>query len=128
MEIEEVAQQFGDAAERAVADEDQGEDELADPGLGDREVEEDAVVAGGPLGGEGVVEGLLGLVSLVVDELAADLVLLGELSDGFGAGQDVQRQSLSLRRGESLGRAGGRSVEGFRGVRECKRLSGNFFL
>jgi hypothetical protein len=45
--IEEVAEQFGDAAERTVSDEDQSEDELADPGLGDREVEEDPVVSGG---------------------------------------------------------------------------------
>jgi hypothetical protein len=77
------------------------------------------VVAAGSVGGEGVIEGLSCLVGLVVDELAADLMLLGELSDGSGASEDVQRQSLSLRRGESFGRAGGRTVEGFRGVREC---------
>jgi hypothetical protein len=45
--IEEVAEQFGDAAERTVTDEDQGEDELADPGRGDREVEEHPVARGG---------------------------------------------------------------------------------
>jgi hypothetical protein len=78
VEIEEVAEQFGDAAERAVADQDQGEDELADPGLGDWEVEEDPVVVGGSVGGEGVIEGVLGLVGLVIDELAADLVPVGE--------------------------------------------------
>jgi hypothetical protein len=115
--IEEVAQQFGDAAERAVADEDQGEDEWADPGLGNREVEEDAVVVGGRVGGEGVLEGVSGLVGLVVEEFAADLVLLGELRDGCGAGESVESASLSLSRGERFGRAGNRSVEGLRGVR-----------
>jgi hypothetical protein len=106
VEIEEVAEQFGDAAERTVADQDQGEDELADPGLGDREVEEDAVVAGGSVGGEGVLEGLLGLVGLVVDEFATDVVLPGELSDGCGAGESIESELLSLGRGESFGRAG----------------------
>jgi hypothetical protein len=64
--IEEVTEQLGDAAERTVSDEDQGEDELADPGLGDREVEEDALVRVGRSGCEGVIEGLLRLVGLVV--------------------------------------------------------------
>src|SRR3981189_1685706 len=73
--IEEVAEQLGDAPERTVSDEDQGEDELADPGLGDREVEEDPGVSGGWFRGEGEIEGLLSLVGLVVDELAADLML-----------------------------------------------------
>src|SRR3954466_10435142 len=72
--IEEVAEQFGDAPERTVTDEDQGEDELADPGLGDRGGEEHAVVSGGWSRREGVIEGLLSLVGLVVDELAADLM------------------------------------------------------
>ena len=80
---------------------------------------EDAVVLIGSVGGEGVIEGLLGLVGLVVDELAADLVLLGELREGCGAGEGVESESLSLGRGESFGRAGNRSVEGWRGVRGC---------
>ena len=76
--IEEVAEQFGDAAERAVADEDQGEDELADPGLGDREVEEDPVVSAA---GRRRDRGPVGLVGLVVEELAADGVLSGQFGD-----------------------------------------------
>jgi hypothetical protein len=112
VEIEEVAEQFGDAAERTVADQDKGEDKLADPGLGDREVEEDAVASGGWVVGEGVVERLLGLVGLVVDELTADLVLLGELRERCGVGESVEGQLLSLSRCESFGGAGSRSVEG----------------
>jgi hypothetical protein len=119
VEIEEVAEQLGDAAERTVTDEDQGEDELADPGLGDREVEEHPVVSGGWFRGEGVIDGLLSLLGLVVDELAADLVLLGELGDGCGARECVESESLSLGRGQILGGAGIRSVEGLGTVGEC---------
>jgi hypothetical protein len=50
--VKEVSEQFDDAAEGTVADEDEGEDELVDPGFGDREVEEDAF-----LGGLGLCEG-----------------------------------------------------------------------
>src|SRR6476659_3830381 len=96
MVIEEVAKQFGDAPERRVGDEDQGEDELADPGLGDREVEEDPVVAGGWWRVEGVIEGLLSLVGLVVDELAADLLLPGDSREGCGADEGVEGEALPL--------------------------------
>ena len=66
-----------------------------------------------------MIESQLSLVGLVVDELAADLVLLGELRDGCGAGEGVESESLSLGRGEGFGRAGSRSVEGLRGVSGC---------
>ena len=74
--VEQVAEQFVDAAVGTVADQEQGQDELLQPGLGDRQVEEDGVV-GGEVGGEGLGEGLLGLVGLLVDELAADVVVGG---------------------------------------------------
>jgi hypothetical protein len=119
VEIEEVAEQFGDAAKGTVTDQDQGEDELADPGLGDREVEEHPVVAGGSVGREGVIEGLLGLVGLVVDELAADLMLVGDSRDGCGAGERVEGESLSLGRVQLLGGADSRGVEGLGAVGEC---------
>jgi len=95
------------------------EDELADPSLSDREVEEHPVVPGGWFRGEGVIEGLLGLLGLVVDELAADLVLLCELRDGCGAGERVESKPLSLGRGQILGRTGRRRGEGLRTVGEC---------
>ena len=117
--IEEVAEQFGDATERTVSDEDQGEDELADPGLGDREVEEDAVVSGGWFRGEGVIEGLLSLVGLVVEELAADVMVLGDSREGCGADERVEGEALSLGGVQLLGGAGRRGVEGLGTVGGC---------
>jgi hypothetical protein len=119
--IEEVAEQFGDATERTVTDEDQGEDELADPGPGDREVEDDPVISGGWSRSEGVIEGLLSLVGLVVDELAADLMLLGDSRNGCGAVERVEGEALSLGGVQTLGRAGSRAVEGLGTVGECMR-------
>jgi hypothetical protein len=116
--IEEVAEQLGDAAERTVSDEDQGEDELSGPGPGDREVEEDLVVSG-RFRGEGVIEGLLGLVGLMVDELSTDLMLLGDPREGCGAGEHVERKALSLGGVEPFGRAGSRGDEGLGTVGEC---------
>ena len=55
--VEEVAEQFDDAPVRAVADQDQGQDQLAQPGLGDRQVEED--VLGRRCRVEGVVRACL---------------------------------------------------------------------
>ena len=43
-EVEEVAEQFDDATVGTVADEDQGQDQLPQPGLGDGQIKEDAVV------------------------------------------------------------------------------------
>jgi hypothetical protein len=63
-----------------VADEGEAEDQLSQPGLGDREPEEQSrrIVRSGR---EGVVEGVEGLVALLVDELAADLVAGSEFGD-----------------------------------------------
>ena len=72
--MEQVAEQFVDAAVGTVADQQQGQDEPPQPGRGDRQVEQDGVVVRG-VGGEGLGEGLLGLVGLLVDELAADVVV-----------------------------------------------------
>jgi len=92
--VEEGAEEFDDAAERTVTDEDEGEDELGQPGLGDGQVKQDMVV-GGEVGVEGEAEGVLGVAGGPVDELAADLVLGGE-------GQD-----LTLGGAEGLGGTGG---------------------
>ena len=79
--VEEVAQHRDDAAVGAVTGQDQGEDQLTEPGLGDRQVEED--VLGRWRRVEGVVQGELGGVGLLVEELAADLMLAGQLGDGL---------------------------------------------
>jgi hypothetical protein len=56
---------------------------LSQPSLGDGKVKEDGVVLGVRV--EGVSEGLLRLVGLLVDELAADVVRGSEVADGLCA-------------------------------------------
>jgi len=65
-----------------VADEAESEDELSQPGFGDGEAEKELGLVGG-LGFEGVFEGMVGVVKLLVDEFVADVMLVGELSDGL---------------------------------------------
>src|SRR5207249_3238797 len=60
---------------------------------------------------EGVIEGLLRLVGLVVEELAADLLLPGDSREGSGAGERIEGESLSLGGAELLGGAGRRGIE-----------------
>jgi hypothetical protein len=98
-----------------VADEYQGEDELAQPGPGDGQVEEDLGVVRSGI--EGITEGLLGAGSLLVDKLAADLGLAGQFGDGAGAGQGVQGELLPLRgvrswAGQGVPGCGGRAAAG----------------
>jgi len=82
---------------------------LPQPGLGHGEVKEDTVLVGSRV--EGVAEGLVGPVGLLVDELAADVVLGGEVSDGLCAGQSSEGQLLALVGIESMGgRSGGGGV------------------
>ena len=85
--IEDIGEQFADAAQRAVAGQDQTEDELTKPELADRQVEEDIVLGGGR--GESVIDPFVGTVDLLVDELTADLVVGSDGGDG-PAGQGSQ--------------------------------------
>src|SRR6185312_2868813 len=89
-----IAEDLNDTAIRAARDQDQGEDELAQPSLGDGQVEEDLLGLG--LGFEGLVESLVCDVGLPVDELSADLELSGQRGDRSGAGEGVNCQSLAL--------------------------------
>jgi hypothetical protein len=112
--VEQVAEQFDDAAVGTVTEQGQGEDQLLEPGLGDWQGEEDVVRR---RWGEGLVEGVLGLGGLLVDELAADLVLAGEVSDGLsGEGVEGQVQTLLGRQGVRRG-GGGAVLVGGRGLR-----------
>ena len=115
--VEQVAEQLDHAAGRAMADQHQGQDQLPQPRLGDREVEEDLVGPG--RGGERPVEGDLGGGDLLIDELPADLMLASQLGDRLGPGEGPDGQLLPLLRQESLGRAGdgGRCGDGL-GLRE----------
>ena len=92
--VEEVTQQRDDAAVRAVTGHDQGEDQLTEPGRGDRQVEEDLLGRWRRV--EGVVQGELGGVGLSVEELAADLMLAGQLGDRLRAVEDLEGQLLPL--------------------------------
>ena len=92
-EVEEVVQEFGDAAEGTVADEGEAEDELPQPRLGDREPKEEL----GGLVGEGWKawsRASCGVLELPVDELTADLLLAGQFGDGL-AGQGVEGELLA---------------------------------
>jgi hypothetical protein len=91
--VEEVGQQFEDAAQRAVTDQDQAEDQLLQPGFGHGEPKEDRRFLGGGRS-KGLIESVVGVVELVVNKLAADLVLVRELGDGLTR-QGVQGQLLA---------------------------------
>ena len=58
---------------------------------------------------DGLVEddeagGAEGFALLLIDEFAADLVLLGQLGDGGLSGQRMQRQGLAIQRRKGMGR------------------------
>jgi hypothetical protein len=83
--VEEVTAQLDDAAVRAVADQDQAKGQLLQPGFGDGHMEENAV--GVWVGRcKSVVQSVFGLGGLLVDKLAADVVVVGELGDRSRAG------------------------------------------
>jgi hypothetical protein len=109
-EIKDVAEELDDAAERTVADEDQGEDDLAQQRLGNRDGEQDLFVVVVRFGCEGAVEGLLCLAGLLIDELAADVVFVGEVAERLCAGEGFEGEALPLQRVEAVG--GARSVVG----------------
>ena len=102
--VEQVAEQLVDAAVGAVAHQEQGQDESLEPDRGYRQVEQDGVVRRD--GGERVGEGVLGLVGLLVDERAADLIVLRQLGDGPGSGQGLEGQLLPLVGAQELGGTG----------------------
>jgi hypothetical protein len=68
-----------------VADQDQAKGQLLEPGFGDRQMEENPV--GVRVGRcKSIVQSVFGLGSLLVDKLAADVVVVGELGDRARAG------------------------------------------
>jgi hypothetical protein len=99
--VEEVTEQFDDGPVQAVADQDQGQDQLPQPGLGDGEMEEDMIVS--EVGLEGPCQGVPGDVGLLVEELAADLMTAGQVGDRMGRTEDLDGEILTLRRQQPLG-------------------------
>jgi hypothetical protein len=86
-----------------MADQHQGQDQLPQPSLGDRQVEED-LVGRCWSGGEGLAESLLGGMNLLREELPADLMLPSQLGDRFRAGEYLDGQVLPLLSRQLLGR------------------------
>ena len=102
--IEEVGEQFVDAADGAVADQREAEDQLPQPGFGHGQPEEEMrrLVR---WWSERLVEGVVGVAELPIDELAADLVLVGQGRDGL-AGEGIQGELLSCLVWQQTGRGG----------------------
>ena len=90
---EAIVKMVDDAAVGTTAIEQQGQDVLSQQPLGDGKVKEDFVVVLCGCG-ESLVEGLLGDVDLLVNELAADVGLLGHRSDGERAAEGLEGQGL----------------------------------
>src|SRR4029077_19461430 len=103
--VEEVGEQFVDTAEGTVADEGEAEDQLPQPGFGHGQPEEE-LRRWGRWWSERLVESVVGVAELLIDELAADLVLVGQSRDGL-AGEGIQGELLACREGQQTGGGGG---------------------
>ena len=75
----------------------QPDDQLIEPILGHGEIEKD-LIGTGFLFEERIVEGVGGPSALPIDELSADLVLLGQPTDRHRSRQCMQRHILPLLR------------------------------
>ena len=85
--IKEILQQFDHPAIGTMADQYQSQNQLPQPGLGDRQIKQNVIAWCGRL--EGLLEGLLCRVHLVIDELPADLELSSQSRDGCNAGEHL---------------------------------------
>jgi hypothetical protein len=68
--------------------------------LGDGEGKQNPLLVG--VRSEGVVQGLLGPAGLLVDELAADVMEVGEVAERLRAGKGFEGQTLALARVEAV--------------------------
>jgi hypothetical protein len=109
--VEQAVEHLLSAAQGRMADEDTSEDELAEPGFGDGEMEEDVGIGRRPRG-ESAVEGVLGFVLLLVDELATDVMLFGQVRDAAAFAAAIQSQFDALAGSQAMRGAGGLSVRG----------------
>lgn len=95
-------EQFADPAKRTVADERETKNELAKPGLGDREPEQQLRRVGRRRS-KGAGERVVGVALLFVDELATNFVPLSEVGDGL-AFEGVESELLTGLRGQKTSR------------------------
>jgi len=99
--VEQITQQFDNAAERTMTDQHQAEDQLSQPRLGHRQIEEHLIVSS-LVRAEGFVQGLRGGGGLLVNKLATDLVIAGQLANGLCPSQGLDGQLLALVGGERV--------------------------
>jgi hypothetical protein len=76
-----------------MTDQDQSQDQLPQPRLGHRQIEEH-VIGRGFVRSKGLVQSLLGGGGLLVDKLATDLVLAGQPRNRLRLGQSLHSQFL----------------------------------
>jgi len=91
---QQITQELDDAAIRAVADQRQRDDHLAQPGLGDRHLEQHLVVRRRRQ--ERVIQRRSSLMRLLVDELATDPVPGRQIADRPRTGQCLNGQVLTV--------------------------------
>ena len=103
--VENIAEQFHNAAIGTVAKHEHGHDEPSQPTLGHRDREKHLVITRRGWG-KGLLESLLGLVGLHIDELAADFVVRRHLHHRLRARESMHSQGLALRSIEELGGTG----------------------
>lgn len=92
--VKQIREQSRDAAIGRVAGQDKSKDELLEPVVGDRQPEEQVIRSSRRV--EGGSEGVVSLVLLLVDELAADLVLRGEVGDTATLSEGIHSEVQTL--------------------------------
>ena len=102
--VEPVAEQFASPPERTRADEHQSQDQLSQPGLGDGHPEK-PLVGLAVVAVNGLVQSVVGVVELLVNERAADLVSGGPLAERL-ASEGVKGPLLALVGEQGVGGSG----------------------
>lgn len=100
LEIEEVPEQFADAAHGTVTDEGQGQDQLTQPCFRDGQIEQHLIVGRGLV--KSAVQRGRSFGRLLVDKLATYAMGGGQLCERAGMRQSLQGQIAALRRPEPL--------------------------
>ena len=94
-----------------MADEEEPKYDLAEQALGDGDGEQDALVLRKHWS-KGVVKRLLRLIGLLIDELPADIVEVGEVADRLSAEEGFKGEALTLLWVEVVGGTGAVVGEG----------------
>src|ERR1700682_5561092 len=98
--VEKIPAELVNASIGTVADQCQTESDLPQPVLGDGEMEQYLIV--GRACREDIIQSSLGGGGLLVDELATDVLLVGQTGDCASAGQSLHANREPLARSERL--------------------------